>query len=65
MREEELNAEKRSIVLLEVMKGLKKHSYRNLKEAQDLAHECDESEISLNKAVNKLEDDLMEIEMLL
>ena len=33
MREEELNAEKRAIDLLSTMKGLKKHSYRELEEA--------------------------------
>ena len=33
MREEELDCEKRSIKLLEDMKGLKKHTYRDIEDS--------------------------------
>lgn len=35
MREEELDAERRSIIILNDLKSMKKHKYRELDEAED------------------------------
>ena len=65
MREEELDAEKRSIEILNDLKSKKKHKYRDLDEAEDRSMVLDDTEKELVNAVNKVENDLMEIEMLL
>lgn len=65
MREEELKADKKSVLIMEELKSKKKHAYRDLDEANDKLLALDEFQAALNKDVNETEDKLMEIEMLL
>jgi hypothetical protein len=63
MRKEELDAEKRSIELIRALEGQKKHKLRAIEEAEDKNLASEDFEDSMMKAVDQLEDDLMEIEM--
>mmetsp|Transcript_12258 Transcript_12258/g.20626 ORF Transcript_12258/g.20626 Transcript_12258/m.20626 type:complete len:230 (-) Transcript_12258:49-738(-) len=63
MRSEEIFAEKRSIELIRKVQSMKKHKLRELEESEDKALAIEDYESELLKAVDKLEDDLMEIEM--
>lgn len=65
MRDKELECEKQSIELIKSFQRLKKHKLRYLDQQDDKAALLDEIECELVEAVEKLEDDLMEIEMLL
>ena len=63
MRQAELDNEKKSIELIKELEGTKKHKLRAIEEAEDRTLASEDFESSMNKAVDKLEDDLMEIEM--
>jgi len=65
MRTEELLADKKSIMKMDELKQKKKYAYRELEEAADKALIIDEYEADLIEHVNKCEEELMEIEMLL
>ena len=65
MRDEELLGEKKSIDLIRTFQRLKKHKLRYLEDQEDKAMIQDDIEQELITAVENLEDDLMEIEMLL
>lgn len=65
MREEELEADRKSIAIMDDMRSKKKHAYRDLDDATDKMLLIDDLEKELISSVDKLEDDLMEIEMLL
>ena len=65
MRYEELLGEKKSIELIRKFQQFKKHKLRELEEQEEKGMIIDDIEKELNDAVEKLEDDLMEIEMLL
>ena len=65
MRDEEKRAEKKSIAILDELKGKKKYAYRTLDSSTDRSMQIDEIEEDMINAVNKVEDDLMDIEMLL
>lgn len=65
MRDEELNGEKKSIDLIREFQRLKKHKLRDLEEQEDKALIIDDYENELHNAIEGLEDNLMEIEMLL
>jgi len=65
MKEEELKADRKSIEKMDELKAKKKHAYRELDEAPDKMLRIDDIEQELLDAVNKVENDLMEIEMLL
>ena len=65
MRDEELLAEKRSIELIANFQGLKKHKLRDLENQEDKQLDVDDIERELLDAVDTLEDELMNIEMLL
>lgn len=63
MHEEELSAEERSIALIRDLQGVKKHKLREIEESEDRHLASDDFEETMNAAVDKLEDDLLEIEM--
>jgi hypothetical protein len=63
MREEELAAEKKSIELIRKLEGSKKHKLRKIARADDKQLASYGFRDSMMKEVEKLEDDLMEIEM--
>ena len=65
MRDEELLGEKKSIDLIREFQRLKKHKLRYLEDQEDKAMIQDDIEQELITAVEGLEDNLMEIEMLL
>lgn len=65
LRAEEIAAEKKCIALIEEFQGKKKHKLRDLKDQEDMQYQLDSYEQSLNEAVDELEDNLMETEMLL
>ena len=65
MRDEELLGEKRSIELIRKFQQFKKHKLREIEAEDDKQLILEEYEQQLIDAVEKLEDDLMEIEMLL
>jgi len=65
MKQEELIADKKSIEKMDELKAKKKYSYRELEEAPDKMLRIDDIEQELIEAVEKVENDLMEIEMLL
>lgn len=65
MKQEELKADKKSVIIMEELKAKKKHAYRVLDDAQDKLLALDEVQADLIKAVNETEDKLMEIEMIL
>ena len=65
MRDEELKADAKSVEIMEEMKSKKKHSYRELDDAQDKLLALDDVQKTLIMDVNQCEDNLMEIEMLL
>ena len=65
MRKEELGAEKKSIDLIKDFVSLRKHRFRDLEDSADKLGVIDDTEKELMDAISKLEDDLMEIEMLL
>jgi len=63
MRQEELRAERRSIDLIGKLQSLKKHKIRQIEDSEDRLIASEDFEIVMNKAVDQLEDSLMEIEM--
>lgn len=65
MRDKELRGESNSVALIRDYQGLKKHKKRYLEEQEDKAIIMDDMEQELITAVETLEDELMEIEMLL
>ena len=65
MRDEEIRAEKKSISILDELKSKKKYAYRTLESSTDRGMQIDEIEEDMMNFVNKVEDDLMDIEMLL
>jgi len=65
MREEELLADKKSITMLDDLKGKKKHMYRELNASTDRVMQIDGVEEEMMACVDKVEYDLMDIEMLL
>ena len=65
MRDEELQGEKKSIDLIREFQRLKKHKLRDLEDQDDKALITDDYEAELHTAIEGLEDNLMEIEMLL
>ena len=50
---------------MDMLKAKKKHAYRELEDADDKMMRIDDVEQDLISAVDKCENDLMEIEMLL
>ena len=65
MRDEELLGEKKSIVLMREFQRLKKHKLRELEDLEEKTYQLEDFEDELMRAVDTLEDNLMEIEMLL
>jgi hypothetical protein len=65
LKDSELDAEQRSIQKIEGYLGFKKHQLRDLESQEDMAYQLDDFEKRLGDAINVLEDDLMDIEMLL
>jgi hypothetical protein len=66
LREEELEAESKSINLIRAFTGLRKHQMNDLESlGENQAMELDDYQQNLTEAVSTLEDNLMEIEMLL
>lgn len=65
LREAEKEAEKESIKLIEVFKSKRKHKFRQLDQLEDRDEEVDldEFEDELTEDINKLEDDLLGVEM--
>jgi hypothetical protein len=65
LRKEELQAEKKSIELIRDYQSLKKRQYRYMESLEDKAGEIDDYEKKMVKAVEDLEEELMNIEMVL
>jgi hypothetical protein len=65
MKDEELLGEKKSIDHIRNFQRLKKHKLRDLEEQDDKALIIEDYETELHNAIEGLEDNLMEIEMLL
>ena len=65
LRKEELLAEKKSIELIRDYQSLKKRQFRYMEALEDKAGEIDEYEKKMLKAVEDLEEELMNIEMVL
>lgn len=65
MRESEKEAEKESIALMEKFKNLRKHKFRLINQIQEKDEDADfdEYEDEMLEHIDKLEDDLMGVEM--
>jgi len=65
LHDQEIHAEKDSTARIKVFLSLKKASIRDFEEKEDQQLIIDEIEEKLNKEIDRLENDLMEIELLL
>lgn len=65
MRDKQILCEQQSIELIRKFQQFKKHKLRHLEDEDDKVLIMDEFETDLTNAVETLEDDLMDIEMLL
>ena len=65
LRDSELDAEKKCIVLIQKFESLKKHKLAALEASENKVLEFDDCQDDLKKAIVTLEDDLLEVEMLL